>query len=592
MRVPISVRLAGVLMAFSLCAPVLCAAQTIYPVDRARFLAGSTIDIKVEFPGIVAADKARVTINGAEAATLLGKSGQYVEREDGAERSSLIFRDISLARAGRYAIEASDGATSRQVVWDVYDTPEPRRARNVILFIGDGMSNAHRVAARVLSKGISEGKYRGKLALDTMPAMALVTTSGVDSIITDSANSMSAYTTGHKSSTNALGVYVSRARSNTDHPKVETIASLVKRKHNMAVGIVTNTEIEDATPAGVIAHTRRRADYNLIVEQMFDAKPDVVMGGGSANFLPKSQSGSRRNDEEDYIAKFRSAGYDYVSTAAELAAVGARPETKRLLGLFNTGNMDGILDRRFLKGGSVKRFPDQPDLTDQVRAALAILSKNENGFFLMVESGLIDKYTHALDMDRAVYDTIMLDNAVRIAREFAGERNDTLILVLADHTHPIGIVGVMHDDMQGALPNAPLRERLGIYAQAGYPNYPAPDKEGYPDRVDVSRRLAIFSASIPDYYETFRPKLDGPNQPSLAAEGESQPARANPKYSDAPGALLVRGNLPSNANSDVHSAEDALLNASGPGSEMVRGVLDNTEVFEVIARALALGKAP
>ena len=81
--------------------------------------------------------------------------------------------------------------------------------------------------------------------------------------------------------------------------------------------------------------------------------------------------------------------------------------------------MDGALDRKFLKGGTVTKFPDQPDLTDQVRAALDVLSQNDKGFFLMVESGLIDKYTHLLDLERAVYDTIMLDNAVQ-AREGLG----------------------------------------------------------------------------------------------------------------------------------------------------------------------------
>ncbi|MFX8668675.1 alkaline phosphatase, partial [Acinetobacter baumannii] len=79
-------------------------------------------------------------------------------------------------------------------------------------------------------------------------------------------------------------------------------------------------------------------------------------------------------------------------------------------------------DRKFLKGGGVKKAPEQPDLTEQVQAALNILSKNESGFFLMVESGLIDKYAHALDFDRAVYDIIMLDNAVRLARDWS-QRN-------------------------------------------------------------------------------------------------------------------------------------------------------------------------
>ncbi len=200
----------------------------------------------------------------------------------------------------------------------------------------------------------------------------------------------------------------------------------------MAIGIVTNTEVEDATPAAMVAHTRRRAAYDEIVEQFFAAKPDVLMGGGSANFLPKSAAGSKRKDETDYIAKFRDAGYQVATTASELGASAAKQETSKLLGLFATGNMDGVLDRKFLKGGGVKKFPEQPDLTEQVQAALNILSKNQNGFFLMVESGMIDKYAHLLDMERAVYDTIMLDNAVRQTREWARARgDDTLILVAA-----------------------------------------------------------------------------------------------------------------------------------------------------------------
>src|SRR5262249_34739680 len=157
----------------------------------------------------------------------------------------------SLFRPGRYSVVATDGKQTKTVVWEVYGTG-PRKARNVILFIGDGMSMAHRTAARILSKRITEGKYHGKLAMDVMPYMALLGTSGVDSIIADSANSASAYTTGHKSSVNALGVYADRTPDTLDDPKVETITSLVKRRLGMAVGVVTNTEVEDATPAAMV----------------------------------------------------------------------------------------------------------------------------------------------------------------------------------------------------------------------------------------------------------------------------------------------------------------------------------------------------
>src|SRR5262249_3160543 len=281
---------------------------------------------------------------------------------------------------------------------------------------------------------------------------------GSDSIITDSANSASAYATGHKSAVNAMGVYADRTRDPFDDPRVETISSLVKRRLGMAVGIVTNTEIEDATPAAMVAHTRRRAEYDRIVEQILAAGPEVVLGGGRANVLPSGVEAGKRRDGIDYIARFRDAGYVVASTAAEMATLAASGATTKLLGLFTPGNMDGVLDRKVLKGGTVRKYPEQPDLTEELRAALDVLGRNQQGFFLMVESGMIDKYTHLLDMERAVYDTIMLDNAVAIARDWAhGRGDDTLILVVADHTHPVSLIGTVDDDMS-TVPNVPMRE--------------------------------------------------------------------------------------------------------------------------------------
>jgi len=562
-------------------------AQTVYPIDRADILSGARFDFKVEFAGLADASKISITLNGKDYAQVFGKAGTFVEREAGKDQSALLLRDVSLGDAGVYNIRVTDGAETRELRWNVYDTG-PRKAKNVILFIGDGMSPAHRVAARLLAKGIAEGKALGKLAIDDMPHMALVATAGSDSIITDSANSASAYATGHKSAVNAMGVYADRTPDPLDDPRVETVTSLAQRRQDMAIGIVTNTEIEDATPAAMVAHTRRRTEYDRIVEQYFAAKPDVLMGGGRANFLPKSENGSRRRDESDFVAQFRAAGYSLALTGPEMVSAAKDPGTTKLLGLFTLGNMDGALDRKFLKGGTVGKFPEQPDLTEQVGAALEVLSKNSSGFFLMVESGMIDKYTHLLDMERAVYDTIMLDKAVRLARDWAAAHgDDTLILVIADHNHPIGLLGTIDDDMTKETP-APLRERVRVYERAGFPNYPAPDAEGYPARVDVSRRLALFSASLPDHYETLRPKLDNPNEPTVAGK-DANTYVANERYKSVPGAALRLGNLPAMINADVHSGEDVILTATGPGSERVRGQMDNTEVFRVIAEALGLG---
>ena len=561
-------------------------AQTIYPLNRAEILVGTKFDLKVEFPGAPDQAAVRVTINGQDAATVAGKPATFVQGEDGGDHSAYWIRDVVLTKSGNYAIEATAGDRRASVAWQAFDTNGNGggKAKNVILFIGDGMSVAHRTAARVLSKGLVEGRYGGELAMDDMPHMALVSTSGTDSIVTDSANSMSAYTTGHKSCVNALGVYCARNKNTLDHPKVETIAEFVKRTRGMAVGVVTTTEIEDATPAGMVAHTRRRADYNDIVKMFFDVQPEVILGGGSPNFLAKSTPGSKRTDEDDYIKKFEGAGYKFVSTKTELAAAAGG---NKLLGLFNTGNIDGALDRFFLKKGSVDKFPDQPDLTDQVRVALDVLSRNDKGFVLMVESGRIDKYSHSLDWERAVYETIMLDNAVKVAKDFAATRNDTMIVVVADHSHPVSIVGTYDDERPGQL----LRDKLGTYAESKFPNYPAANAGGYPENVDVSRRLAFVFGAFPDYCDLGRPYLDGENVPAVAGATRSTNI-ANEKYCNTPGSARRPGNLPFDASQGVHAADDVVLTATGPGAEMFRGRIDNTRVFRIMTTALGLASGP
>jgi alkaline phosphatase len=556
-------------------------AQTIYPIDRAEILAGQTFDLKVEFPGIARADAVKVTINGQDHAAVLGRGAAFVEKEEGVEASAVLLRGVSLDTPGTYQVTASDGAHSKSVTWQVYDTG-PRKAKNVIIMIGDGMSVGHRTAARILSKGIAEGKYLGRLAMDDMPYMALLGTSGVDSIITDSANSAHAYTSGHKSSVNALGVYADRTKNSLDDPKVELIGELARRKLNMAIGIVSDAELEDATPASMAAHTRRRADKPEIAGMLYDLHPDVMLGGGSAYFLPQSVAGSKRKDEKNLVESFKADGYALTTTATELATAAAIPATTRLLGLYHPGNMDGRLDRTILKPDYVRKYPNQPDLTEMARAALTVLSRNPNGFVLMIESALIDKHTHPLDWERAVYDTIMLDKTVALVKEFAQASGDTLVIVTPDHTHAISVVGTFDDNAKGAE----MREKVGVYEKAGVPNYVDADGDGYPDSPMVSKRLFVTIGDYPDHYETFRPKPDGIFVPAVKDKNGNYVA--NEAYKDVPGAVLVPGNLPRDASDGVHAADDALLTAMGPGAEVFHGFMENVEVFRAMVNALGL----
>jgi alkaline phosphatase len=554
----------------------------IYPIDNAAILTGSKFDIKIEFSHVINPEDITIELNGKPISKTVLVKPEFISNESG-KGSSLIFRDIQLSKSGKYLLTAKTSQEKAGVTWDVY-SGGPRRVKNVILFVGDGMTIANRTAARVLSKGIVEGKYQGKLAFDDMPYTAMIGTSGSDSLITDSANSMSAYTTGHKTAVNAMGVYVSRASDNLSHPKVETIAELIKRKSKMSVGIVSDAELQDATPGAMVAHTRRRADKQYIADQLLASGAEVILGGGSAYFYPQSTKGSKRKDEKNLVDVFKSDGYQVALTKQELLATSTNKNTRKLFGVFHPDNMDGSLDRLYLKKNTVNQYPNQPDLTEMTSSAIEVLSRNPNGFFLMVEAALIDKFNHPLDWERAAFDTIMLSNAVQIAKDFAKTHPDTLIIVTPDHTHSGSISGVINDDKPG-----PLREKVGIYAEAGYPNYPKADVQGYPSHIDVSKRIAFFYGNYPDHYETMHPKLDGTFVP--AVKGEGGKFVANPKYQQLQeDAIHVGGNLPSHQDSGVHTADDAVLNAVGPGADKFKGFMDNTEVFRVMVDALGLGQ--
>ena len=125
-------------------------AQVLYPIDRAEILAGSRFDFKVEFPAVADPARIRVTINGGDHAATLGRAAEFTAREDGKDASALVLRGASISQPGTYTVTATDGDRTATVTWQVYAAPQPRRAKNVILMIGDGMAMANVTAARLL----------------------------------------------------------------------------------------------------------------------------------------------------------------------------------------------------------------------------------------------------------------------------------------------------------------------------------------------------------------------------------------------------------------------------------------------------------
>jgi alkaline phosphatase len=559
------------------------AALNVYPIDKAEILAGAKFDFKVELYGVQDEAGVTLTINGKPADKVLGRKPAFITESAGkaGDASAYLLRDVVLKTPGTYKVDVADAFGSvRSVTWTVY-APAPKAvAKNVIFLLADGYSVGTRTAARLLAKGNTEGTANGLLAIDQMDHVGMVGTSSVDAITVDSANSMSAYMTGQKTSINAMGVYADRTPDPFDDPKQETLAELIRRTTKKSVGIVSDAEIEDATPAAVVSHTRLRDEKAALVGQLLQAQPEVLLGGGAAYFLPKSTPGSKRKDETNYIDLFQKSGYELATTGAELGALSAK-NPKKLLGLFHPSNMDGYLDRKILKANTVAQFPDQPDLTEMTAAALKTLSQNKDGFFLMVESGLIDKFEHPMDWERAVYDAIMYDKVVALAQEFAKTHPDTIIVAVGDHTHSISVYGTVDD----SKPGTSMRDKVGTYAAAGFPNYVDSDGDGFPDSPAVSKRLAVGFGNHPDYWETFQPKLDGTFAPTV--QNEKKQYVANDKYkSDS--AVLIQGNLSYADATEVHSVDDMVLSVSGPGSDQVKAYQENTAVFKYLVRALGL----
>lgn len=545
---------------------------TILPIGQAKFLAGQKLDFCIEVKN-AKADDINVTIDGKSAEKYFNKKA--VRTANGTAASYRI-NDVSFNKAGKVAVKATAKGQEKSVTYTVTDAVAEQKAKNVILMVGDGMSLQARQMARILSKGIAEGRYHDLLEMEKMPQMALITTSGYDSIVTDSANSASAYATGQKGVVNSMGVYADSTKDPLDDPKVENIIELVKRNKNMATGLVTTASVTDATPAAMLAHTRRRAEQNYIAATMLDSchRPDVILGGGQRYFKPQSTAGSKRQDNRNLIAEFEKLGYAYSNDKDSLEKT-SKSATK-LLGLYTPNHMNVYLDREVLRDNSVLgKYNNQPGLVEMTDKAINALSQNKNGFFLMVEGACIDKQLHAMDWQRATYDTIEFDQAIAHAKAFADKNKDTLIIVLADHAHGASITGT-YTEKDGKTG----REAVRTYAAGGFPTFEDRDGDGFPDNPDVDVTLAIQYANHPDNNMNYK-FIKKPTNPTVVKDGI---AKANP----AKQGFFEAGNIPAKEDSEVHAADDIVLNAMGPGSDYFHGVMDNTEVFFGMMRALGI----
>jgi alkaline phosphatase len=297
----------------------------------------------------------------------------------------------------------------------------------VFMFLSDGGGMAHLEIARQYRKHIHN---EGMVIVDKIMkegSVGVITTHAADSLSSDSAAAATAMAGGCKANIGALGMCADGT--------VAVSAMELAHQRGMKLGLITNATVYDASPASFVCHVSNRRDYAAILNRYLEMAPDVLLGGGKDQFLPKSQPGSRRADDTDVIADFEKKGYRHVGNKNDLARV----SKGKVLGLFHDRDMNFELDRD-------KNV--EPSIYDMTSAAIRLLhEQNPRGFFAFIESENIDSAGHLTDVASVIHDYREFDRAVGLAYEFYKKYpRETLILVASDHdTGGLGFTLALRD---------------------------------------------------------------------------------------------------------------------------------------------------
>jgi len=506
-----------------------------------------------------------------------------------------------------YAEQSSPEAwfnAGRQAVIDAKHLPRhDKKAKNVILFLGDGMGISTITAARIF-----DGQQKGgsgeenSLSFEKLPYLALSKTYSVNQQTPDSAPTMTAIVTGVKTNGDLLSVNQRLSLGEPDARQIEankltTILELAKQ-HGLSAGVVTSTRITHATPAATYAHTANRdweADADKpagatvpdIALQLIDFNInggiDVALGGGRERFLPDTAqdpeyaSRGKRKDGRDLTAEWLSKHPNavYVWNKAQFDALD--PHTTRyLLGLFEPSHLHYEVDRL------AHDQAGEPSLTEMTAKAIDILSNNSKGYFLMVEGGRIDHAHHAGNAYRALSDTQQFAAAVQAAMDKTNPA-DTLIIVTADHSHVFTIGGYPQRGnpilglTQGVGAAGPEHDALGMpYTTLNYANGPGYTGKSSPHPEGFKTLTIPSTATWPAGSEGYS---------KHAHEPDSEPHVLNNAQAQAPD-YLQESAIP--LGGETHGAEDVAIFAGGPQAHLIHGVMEQNVIYHVMAEALDL----
>ncbi|KAI7853643.1 alkaline-phosphatase-like protein [Circinella umbellata] len=527
--------------------------------------------------------------------------------------SSRIWRKLKFDKPGTYDVSVQYGPKDAYTVrYTVVEPKKPKKkAKNAILFIADGCNVGMIAAVRAITKKHTSGKYHEMLSFEDFDQLGHVMTQSVDSLVTDSANSASAYSTGHKSSSAALGVYADSSESPFDDPKVELITELIRRRQpKKAIGVVSTAAGHDATPAAFYVHTRDRDTSAEIIDQIINGvqnwtdpvAPDVWLGGGAQYF-----QGEESLNGENYFEELKKNGYQIVMNKKELKKYHGND---KLLGTFRTGHLDTWIDRNMFVNNTIGNGAapdlsgndalgsDQPGLTDMTLKALEVLKKRggDNGFFLMAEAASVDKQLHGLDFPRAFADLIEMEITIKKTVEWLkknDEYEDTLILFTADHAHGFDVYGSVDQSYMTKHASSDDRKRsaVGLYQDSGWPSYDDKDGDGFPDDWTPNIVLAAGTNNGPEHFEAWKLAHNGPRKAAVTNDHDFYIGNVEDPAGHYGEGIKWNGNLPVTESVDSHTMTDVFIYANGPGSDFFRKTIDNWQVFFGITEALDLQRS-
>ncbi|XP_075167761.1 alkaline phosphatase-like [Haematobia irritans] len=464
------------------------------------------------------------------------------------------------------------------------------RAKNIIFFLGDGMSLSTVTAARILKSQRNNGTGEEELlSFEKFPHVALSRTHCTNTHVADSACAATAFLCGVKANILTLGVSAKVNANNCSASMdpanhVQSIAVWAQNA-GKSTGFVTTTSVLHASPAGTFAHVANRfweSDSDVlawkeqhktttncmdIAQQLILRKPgrnfNVIMGGGMGKFLPKSEIDDHGN------RGVRSDGKNLLKTWKSMHPLGVLVSNRDQLLNVNVrtaSHIMGLFESSGLKYHALANKTKQPSLSEMTKMALERLQRNKIGYFLFVEGGNIDTAHHESKAGLALDETLEFDKAVEVALEMTDTR-DTLIVVTADHSHPLTIVGYPYRGTSILGLNHNDRAADGMkYSNINYPLGPNlyRDKSGRRINLDTINRNLGKSNEIH--------KNSGILSHGYFSSIDSQyPSGVRTQFG-------------------THSGEDVGVYALGPYDHLFTGVLQQSSIPHIMAYAACIGK--